>query len=832
MTSTGSSSANSSSSAGGPYHVSGQLVGDAGVGVVIALNGSEQLTLGAAGAFAFTTDLASGATYDVTVVARPPNVACTLQGGSGAVSGADVTAVVITCVPSFGLYASGEGWNDWLVNDGADSLSATGTACTRTLAGTGWDPCFHAGEIRALELRDVPDCVGVMLTDALDAFTWTCDDTGGTVRAISKGLKDGRYLSHLLNFTAPVGWKANSVTALRGADAYPSTPAAWWPNPVVAQFASGNLSQAGTIYVVTEDLAASFNLSADRVGLVIAPGFTLLGRGDTTDPCVETTTSAARAFLWVEGDIDATGDKAALSLPMTSFSVVRGLTTLGGESGDTVYFPTDNGLFVDAALTGSRQGSLWLDGSFGRVRNVTVTESGVSSTGGDAGIYLGANFDDNDVADIWVLRTEGNGIHVGTSSCCAERNVFRRIRVLQAGGNGISISHMRHNVFDDVVVADSGVRTPSTAAGITFGSYVYANVFHRVRSTSNGGAALYRNGYNLVFLDSVLTGSDYEGAGDERGVHAPDGSVFIATTIAHHTGGGVDVEQLMDRMVFMATAIVANGVGESGGISSTGLYLQGDDNRFIDTAITDSETQDVYASQFASNDQFEGILLLTNQATSCYVSSLAISPGITGTCTGAAGTVTFGSAAGSFVGAVSTDDVANASDTNGVGTWAAITDWASFDNTFRVWEAAGATMTSGYGNCRLTGSCRIWDWSLSASDDKLRDVLALPTASDVIVKQWNIGTTQTAAQCTQFSPGGVWNTIYARCESTFLNHAMEVLLDGIGNDNGLCESNETCTVTPNIGAYQGHGTLVQVGTIGAGGAVENVTLLGWDQNGR
>jgi len=36
---------------------------------------------------------------------------------------------------------------------------------------------------------------------------------------------------------------------------------------------------------------------------------------------------------------------------------------------------------------------------------------------------------------------------------------------------------------------------------------------------------------------------------------------------------------------------------------------------------------------------------------------------------------------------------------------------------------------------------------------------------------------------------------------------------------------------PNIGSYQGHGDLVEAGTIGTGGAIGNVTLLKYSVNG-
>jgi hypothetical protein len=54
--------------------------------------------------------------------------------------------------------------------------------------------------------------------------------------------------------------------------------------------------------------------------------------------------------------------------------------------------------------------------------------------------------------------------------------------------------------------------------------------------------------------------------------------------------------------------------------------------------------------------------------------------------------------------------------------------------------------------------------------------------------------------------------------------------DSVGNDNVLCESDETCIKTLNIGSYQGHGPLVDVG-MWVTGVVSNVTLMEYTTNG-
>ena len=74
-------------------------------------------------------------------------------------------------------------------------------------------------------------------------------------------------------------------------------------------------------------------------------------------------------------------------------------------------------------------------------------------------------------------------------------------------------------------------------------------------------------------------------------------------------------------------------------------------------------------------------------------------------------------------------------------------------------------------------------------------------------------------------------TIAERLERiSLLRNASEVMGDDLGNENGLCESSETCLYTPNIGAYQGHGDLVSAGSF-TDGTLTGITLLKYETNG-
>ncbi|HZF18513.1 MAG TPA: CHRD domain-containing protein [Burkholderiales bacterium] len=76
------------------YTVGGNITGAAGT-VVLKLNGGNDMSMAAAGAFTFPTGLVAGSTYNVQVAA--PNQRCTVTSGAGTMGAANISNVAITC---------------------------------------------------------------------------------------------------------------------------------------------------------------------------------------------------------------------------------------------------------------------------------------------------------------------------------------------------------------------------------------------------------------------------------------------------------------------------------------------------------------------------------------------------------------------------------------------------------------------------------------------------------------------------------------------------------------------------------------------------------------
>jgi 6-phosphogluconolactonase (cycloisomerase 2 family) len=138
--SSSSSGSSSSSSSGGSssYTISASVSGLAGVGLVLQYNGGNNLSVAANGTSTFTTKIASGATYAVTVLNQPTNPAqiCTVTAGTGTAS-ANV-AVTVTCVTQYTISASVNGLSGTgliLQNNGGNDL-AVGHSGIYTFSGT------------------------------------------------------------------------------------------------------------------------------------------------------------------------------------------------------------------------------------------------------------------------------------------------------------------------------------------------------------------------------------------------------------------------------------------------------------------------------------------------------------------------------------------------------------------------------------------------------------------------------------------------------------------------------------------------------------------------
>jgi len=110
------------------FAIRGTVVGLAGRGLVLRNNGGDDIQVETDGGFAFPTAIPSGGAYQVTVAAPPanPTQACSIENGSGTVTNAEITNIVVRCtIQSFtigGTVSGLAGSGLVLLNNGGDAL--------------------------------------------------------------------------------------------------------------------------------------------------------------------------------------------------------------------------------------------------------------------------------------------------------------------------------------------------------------------------------------------------------------------------------------------------------------------------------------------------------------------------------------------------------------------------------------------------------------------------------------------------------------------------------------------------------------------------------------
>jgi N-acetylneuraminic acid mutarotase len=113
------------------HTVGGTLSGlGSGLSVTLLNNGGNSLVRNANGAFTFTTPLATGAAYAVTVGTQPTGQTCTVTNGTGTIAAVDITSVGVACTIG----------NVWAWKGGSNLVAPAGVYGTRGVPAAGNAP--------------------------------------------------------------------------------------------------------------------------------------------------------------------------------------------------------------------------------------------------------------------------------------------------------------------------------------------------------------------------------------------------------------------------------------------------------------------------------------------------------------------------------------------------------------------------------------------------------------------------------------------------------------------------------------------------------------------
>ena len=699
-------------------------------------------------------------------------------------------------------YPSRTTWNHYIKNDDPgqgehhqDDVPCTGSETSSYYA------CVHAGQRLRVAVPGQTSCDGLVARDNLGAFLWTCSDLVGSVEVFSTGLAADRGLGDLIDGINEV-WRDNHIIVEKNQTIVAqSSPAVWWSNSLVRldlvvdpipATKPIELDAADTIYYLPAsfETTTGYVITSDRVSVVVLPGATLSysASGDDVSQCDNrgVISSSAlclvfgnnRRLLWLEGTFagDALGRvEDIIVLGGSSFAAFHNMDVSGAN---------DNGISLRTV-------------SHSLLSDVTVHDN--------AGVGLSLNW---------------NSLGTTLQRVVAERN----------GGDGINVNNSRGGFLRQVTAIDNGrdgIRLEATDGNQLRNLSAYHN---------------QQTGVSLLGTDTAASIMSANNGATGIRTNGGDNTVLIEATAVNNATSGFQI-QSNSRGNYIAAITTANNAIEGVRVNfspmNTVTSLLSMNNRDGLSVRTQANQVQILGATLAFNSSFElitdsddghyeGVRLST--ADDCSISGSGNNVELSTVCRQTDGTpLVVAAPTTSAVGKIATDTRNTTPLTGGTFQYDVVAiDWTQFEHPWRTIGLDGGPFptVSQQGRCSQGTTCRIWDWSLRVSDTVVRNVSATPNGNNTAHHFWAAAD---ATECAQRN--GTWDQPAAGdCTTEFVLNTHELFDDGIGNDNGLCESNEACLFLSNHGSYQGTGAVVN-GPAFVDGSITGVTLYSYSTNG-
>ncbi len=498
--------------------IGGTISGAVAAGLQLKNNAGDALTVSAnATQFVFSTAVALGSTYAVTVFSQPVGYACSVTNGSGTVGAANISNVAISCVPGLTIGGSISGLvSSGLVlrNNGGDNLSLASGASTFTFATALapnasyavtvltqpsnyiCTPASASGTTSSTSITNiVVSCVSTASINCNVTGTGIASSTTVPYNTVTKGCNASGYhgtgtlsatcTSNGQNLTATgcvddnaITCNINNVTGLSSATTHYNTS-----NASVSCNAAG-YSGSVTVPACTTN-GATLTVSSGSCTAITCP---VTGTGIASNSTVAynaTSMSCNASGYTGTGTLSATCTNGS-ALTASGCTLVVGTATGGTittPSGYKVHSFTSNGTFTVS------DGSLTVD-------YLVVGGGGAGGSdrggGGGAGRFLSAS--------AVTLSAGSYTITVGAGGT--------GVAVTAAGGNGV-----KGNSGSSSSIAGSGFTTVTAAGGGGGGGCAAGGIRDGISGASGGGGSQYAGDG----AGGTATAGNAGGAGSEAG---------------------------------------------------------------------------------------------------------------------------------------------------------------------------------------------------------------------------------------------------------------------------------------------------------------------------
>lgn len=590
---------------------------------------------------------------------------------------------------------------------------------------------FHGGEMRKVALSGFLDCEGLSMTDNLGVFNWQCYSQGEDIFYYSHNFNANKGLRDLVNTTSfkdiKIVLKKNNIVV--GESVLATT---WWSNPIVPlTLNSGvadsvlNLNTSGTIYTVASSGASrGIQMTSARIALVTLGTSVITNTASVVTDCESFTGGVQSNCL-----VSASGQAGWIEV---NLNTNLGLIALATGTGESTFSASNRCRIHNTKILTSHANSYGIKSMSGLL-NMTDVEV---STAGQMGIYLDSGY----YGTFNNIKITGGAVAGVYTSSVTWYQSWNKLNVMNAPGRGYDGSSFHVSILNSKFINNmsDGVRMSGNNVNI-----------QNSMSSNNNGDGIY-----------LISGSNEFVSGN---------------LIANNTGVGL----FMSSHFSFTPGLIENNIFSN---NQTGLRVNSSNRwNFKNNFFKDNSTA-ITINGTSANLQWSGKLILSNNLTSCNVTSTGVNPGLlNGSCNNqgisTANKVDLINTSNYFTGL--TADSANQHTTGSI-LYSGLLDWFSFETIWRAWSKPGSFA----GACATGDTCFITDYSLT------------PQATEILYVNGNPIAAETCPTSIHGSQYHIINNGYA------LLNSYEIYGDYIGNENGFCESNENCQFKPHIGVYQ------------------------------
>jgi len=802
------------------YTIGGQVTGLFGSGLVLQNNNSDDLLISGNGNFIFTTEIFSGENYSVSVLANPdfPSQNCVVVDGGGSVTDQNITSIGISCSTyQIGVTVSGLSAGDsiTLQNNGGDDLVLNangGPFVFNTLLHDflPYDVTVSVQPSASTQQCMVVNGSGIIASDNVTDIAIICPVLSALYPA------NGENWNDYVNNNAMNGFLADD-TACSGSGQYYSSCLHGGEMRSIELVGLTSCSE-----ITADDDLGAFNWVCEE-----SAGVARIISTSLKDDSALSTLIDFSVPDWLENavTINKAGNPVAKtpagkwwSNPVVESNVGGSLNTAG-----TIYVVTVNP-YANYTIDADKVGFVSMPGIelLGGVGSAVIYINGYKYE------WIQTDVNGSETSD--GVRWEAVAHSVIHNSFVRNARYGRNIYLVGSYNNKLGGFMVTNAISHGVLLEDSDFNTL---------------VSFRATNSADSGVYLSQSDGNLLM--NFIT------ANNDNGSNATGGGVFITNSLNTRLINAVIANNKLSGVTISNSpnTLLKNIVGAN---NYTSFYISGNSNDMtVENLVSANNLRHGIFMFDSSNNYFTGYLKVgSNGGDDCRVEGSGVASGIINySCsdTGMNGSSDYSgqlsdailrtdvSTSLSFVGKVQSDDSVNTSDLNGGASYSVIDDWQRFENSYRMWGLDGNVFPSGSNggpfpgcenyaaftetDCVTNGGVwrtdgRIWDWSITTADNGdngqpvLYEVLSLPNGDDVVSHEWS-----------------------DMSSTVFLRNAVEIMGDAIGDDDGLCNSNESCLYTSNIGSYQGHGELVRSGVFEDSiiGGITGVRIYQYESNG-